>query len=213
MRMGLLLVIALALVSACTKTTGDTKTKNFHITEIVLKEDLAKGCRYGCPRSSVRVLPEELRTKLTNALHHYAAAYNQLQTGAPSAYRLEVTLDQLSYEKCSVSKRVLNQVTGGLVDSGASTIVSTSKLIDVNTGSEIREFVNHNTKIQWTTCTKTSQNDGYSKQMSKYILRKANLLKKTPKSVEQILAGVDVLQPRLQPISSLSSLSVNPTLQ
>lgn len=209
MRIGLMLVVAVALLSACTRTTGDTKIKNFHITEIVLKEDFAKGCRLGCSRSSVRVMPEELRTKLTNALRHYAAAYNQLQAGAPSAYRLEVTLDSLAYEKCSTSKRVLSQVTGGLVDSGASVIVSTSKLIDVNTGSEIREFQNHNTKVQLTTCTKTSQNNGYSKQMSKYILRKANLLKKTPKGVESILANVDVLQPRLQPISTLSSPGIN----
>ncbi len=44
MRMGLLLVIALALLTACKTTSGDTKTKNFHITEIVLKTDFSELC-------------------------------------------------------------------------------------------------------------------------------------------------------------------------
>ncbi len=154
-------------------------------------------------------IPAELRTKLTNALHHYAAAHNQLQPGAQSAYRLEVSVTSLTYENCSTTVRVLSVVTQGFVSGGRSSITSRSKLIDINTGAVIREITNSNQKMNILGCSVTSQNDGYSKQMSKYILRRVNLLKKTLKSVEKILANVDILQPRLQPISPLSSPSVN----
>jgi len=211
--MGLLFVMALALLTACKTTSGDSKTKNFHITEIVLKADFTGLCLLSTAsclkKARAKKLPAELRTKLTNALHHYAAAHNQLQPGAQSAYRLEVSVTGLSYENCSTSVRVLSVVTQGFVTGGQSIITSSSKLIDIDTGSVIREITNSNQKGNILGCTVTSQNDGYSKTMSKNILRRVNLLKKTPKSVEKILANVDVLQPRLQPISPLSSPGVN----
>ena len=215
MRIGIFFVVGLAFLTACKTTSGDTEIKNFHITEIVLLDKFNRGTclstKAHCDRLRAEKMPVGLRTKLNNALHHYAAAHNQLQPNAQLAYRLEVSVTGLSYESCSAAATALTILSAGELNAkGAGGIRSESQLVDTATGAVVRKIKNSNSKvIQSLTCSKESQDNGFSKNMSKYILRRANLLKKTPKSVEKILANVDVLQPRLQPISPLVAPGTN----
>ena len=203
------MVICLLGLSSCQTGYGDTQTKKFHITEIVIKSDFARSCVVSCAKARKATIPNELRTKLSNALHHYAAAYNQIQSGARLNYRLEVSVVGLSYENCSTAARVLATISGGFFSSGGSIIISESKLIDPNTGATIREFSNSKQKMNILGCSVESQNNAYAKNMSEFILRRANLNKSTPASIEQSLANVDILQPRIEPLSPNSIASAN----
>jgi len=205
--LGLLKVASLVILASCTTVSGDRETKSFHITQIAIKSELEKGCLVNCDKLRSKNIPAAFEDKFSNALHHYAAAYNQLQSGAQTGYRLEVSVIQMGYPNCSTSGKVMEVLSMGQSAAGDSIIATESKLVDPGSGKVIREFSNNNGGLgtdSGRACDTAAMDSHRAKKMAEFILRRANLYKSTPSAAEKALSGVDILQPNSQPISPLS---------